>query len=70
MKSQYQAYLLRLHRSQNQTHWRVIMENAHTGELLRFATERELLRHLMKLLLVEPTGLNKPTDIDGSSSDS
>ena len=43
-------------------HWRVTMENAHTGELLRFATERELLRYLMKVLLIEPSGLNKPSD--------
>lgn len=62
MKSQYQAYLLRLQRNEGQMHWRVTMENAHTGELLRFATERELLRYLMKVLLIEPTGLNKPSD--------
>ena len=70
MKSQYQAYLLRLHRSQNQMHWRVTMENAHTSELLRFATERELLRYLMKLLLDEPDSLSKSTEMNRSSFNS
>ena len=67
MKSQYQAYLLRLQRSQGQTHWRVTMENAHTGELLRFATEREMLHYLMKVLIIEPPGLNGPVETNASN---
>lgn len=58
MKSQYQAYLLRLHRSQGQVHWRVTMENAHTGELHHFATEREMLRYLLQVLTIAPPDLD------------
>ena len=62
MNSEYQAFLLRLHRSQGQIHWRVTMENAHTGEVLHFATERELLRYLLEVLEVQPTVFNKSED--------
>ncbi len=50
MKSQYRAYLLRLQRGQSESHWRVTMEDAHTGELLRFTNERDMLRYLMQVL--------------------
>ncbi|MCB8984908.1 MAG: hypothetical protein H6659_13845 [Ardenticatenaceae bacterium] len=53
MRAQYRAYLLRLQRSQGQTHWRATLENAHTGELLRFANQNEMLRYLMQVLAVE-----------------
>ena len=66
MNSEYQAFLLRLHRSQGQMHWRVTMENAHTGEVLHFATERELLRYLLEVLQVKPTGFNKSEDTNHS----
>jgi len=42
-----------LQRSQGQTHWRATLENAHTGELLRFANQNEMLRYLMQVLAVE-----------------
>ena len=58
MRAQYKAFLLRLQRSQGQTHWRATLENAHTGELLRFATEREMLRFLMQVLTIAPPGLD------------
>ena len=50
MNSHYQAYLLRLQRSQTGTHWRVTLENAHTGEVLHFATEQELMSFLWKMI--------------------
>lgn len=53
MSSDYQAYLLRIQRSSTQSAWRVTMENAHTGELLRFANKRDLLRYLMNNLMDE-----------------
>ena len=46
MDAEYQAYLLRMHRDSGQSEWRVSLENAHTGECLRFANERDLLRYL------------------------
>jgi len=53
MDSHYQAYLLRLRRGQGQLHWRATLENAHTGTLLQFATEREMLLFLRQSLTVE-----------------
>ena len=57
---EYQAYLLRLQRGENQTHWRVTLENAHTGELLRFANEREMLRYLIQILTTPSTDSGRP----------
>ena len=51
MSTEYQAYLLRLQRSSANGEWRATMQNAHTGELLRFANKRDLLRHLMQILM-------------------
>ena len=65
MKSTYQAYLLRLHREPHQTHWRASLENAHTGEFLRFANEREMIHYLMKVLIVEPSDPNAKTESEG-----
>ena len=45
----YQAYLLRLQRSSAQADWRISLENAETGEKLRFGSEKELLRYLWQL---------------------
>jgi len=52
MSGEYLAFLLRLQRGQGQTQWRATMQNAQTGEILHFATERELLRYLMHVLTV------------------
>src|SRR5690606_4622623 len=38
MGTEYQAYLLRLQRSQTARHWWVTLENAHTGEVCHFAS--------------------------------
>jgi len=66
MRAQYQAYLLRLRRSQGQTYWRATLENAHTGELLRFANEREMLRYLMQILTIAPPGLDGEAETNAS----
>jgi len=50
MGTEYQAYLLRLQRSQTARHWWVTLENAHTGEVCHFASEDLLLRYLWQLL--------------------
>lgn len=50
MASEYQAFLLRLERSQGQPHWRASLEDAQTGEVLRFANERAMLLHLLRAL--------------------
>lgn len=55
MGGEYLAFLLRLQRGQGQTQWRASMQNAQTGEILRFATERELLRYLIQVLMVAPS---------------
>jgi hypothetical protein len=64
MRTYYQAYLLRLSRSQEQTDWRATLENAHTGECLHFPNEREMLRYLLKVLTVEPPAVQDKADID------
>ena len=47
MEETYQAYLLRLQRAQSNGRWRSTLENVHTGEVLHFATEREMITHLL-----------------------
>jgi hypothetical protein len=54
MGGEYLAFLLRLQRGQGQTQWRASLQNAQTGETLQFATERDLLRYLMKVLSILP----------------
>lgn len=50
MENNYQAFLLRLQRHNSAKQWRASLEKAHTGEILNFATEKELLVHLHQLL--------------------
>ena len=47
MKEEYYAYLVRLQRNAPDGHWRISLENAHTGEMRNFASERELLRFML-----------------------
>ena len=61
MSREYQAYLLRFERNRRQVHWRVYVENAETGEVLRFATEWELIHFLLQRLLTFPNELNDST---------
>ena len=58
MGGDYQAFLLRLQRGQGQAQWRATLQNAQTGEILRFATERELLRYLMEILTAARPEMN------------
>ena len=50
MSTEYCSYLLRLHRNQANEHWRATLQNAQTGELFRFANERDMLRYLLQVL--------------------
>ena len=47
MSTQYKAFLLRLHRDEGQSYWQATLENAHTGERIRFANHNEMLRYLL-----------------------
>ena len=54
MHEDYQAYLIRFQRSEGQPHWRGRLEDARSGEVRHFATEREMLRYLMQVLATVP----------------
>ena len=64
VSAEYMSYLLRLQRSQPNDHWRATLQNAQTGELLRFANERELLRYLLQLLSSGPANTDQPINLD------
>ena len=66
---EYQAYLLRLQRSQGQTHWRAILENAHTGEVLHFATEIKLLGYLAQMYAHSSPPLTDNTGTGSTQTD-
>lgn len=58
MEEDYRAYLLRFRRREGSASWLASLENAHTGEVLRFATERDLIVYLYQILsqsLISPT---------------
>lgn len=42
----YHAYLLRLWRGEDESPWRALLENPHTGEILRFASLADLFAYL------------------------
>ena len=44
---QYKAFLLRLQRDEGHSQWRATIENAQTGERLRFANQNQMLRYLL-----------------------
>jgi hypothetical protein len=50
MDKDYQAYLVRFQRQQGSETWRATLENAHTQEIIQFATERELVLFLLQRL--------------------
>lgn len=62
MSTQYKAFLLRLRRDEGQPHWRVTIENAYTGELIRFANQNEMLRYLLQNLAEPPGRAKQPHD--------
>ena len=49
-ENHYRAYLVRFQRSDEHAHWRVTMQNAQTGEVVQFASERQLLSFLINSL--------------------
>lgn len=61
MRTKYQAYLLRLQRSQDSDCWRATLQNAYTGEVLRFANERDMVRYLLRALTIGPTRSDRQT---------
>ena len=50
MSKTYQAYLVRFQRSPQAEAWRATLEDVHSQEIKRFATERELLLFLLRRL--------------------
>jgi hypothetical protein len=50
MNGDYLAFMLRLKRNDDRTHWRATLENAHTGDVHNFATEEELILFLIDRL--------------------
>ncbi|MCA9967528.1 MAG: hypothetical protein KC423_24935 [Anaerolineales bacterium] len=50
MNNDYQAYLIRFRRCPEANTWRATLENAHSREVIQFATEKELLLFLLQRL--------------------
>ncbi|MCB9432306.1 MAG: hypothetical protein H6668_10005 [Ardenticatenaceae bacterium] len=50
MNNDYQAYLIRFQRRPEANAWRATLENAHSSEVVQFATEKELLLFLLQRL--------------------
>ena len=67
MSTQYKAFLLRLRRDKGQLYWQATIENAHTGELIRFANHNEMLRYLLRNLTepsqIKPGSQHKGNDL-------
>jgi hypothetical protein len=53
MNQDYLAYMLRLRRSPDRSHWRATLENAHTGNVRHFANEEECFLFLMDRLTAQ-----------------
>jgi hypothetical protein len=64
VSAEYRSFLLRLQRSQPHEHWRATLQNAQSGETLRFATEREMLAYLLQLLTPRSTDADQPPQIN------
>lgn len=59
---QYKAFLLRLQRDESHSQWRATIENAQTGERLRFANQNQMLRYLLNDLAQNPSTDDAPTN--------
>lgn len=46
----YQSYLIRFQRAEGQSRWRATLHDTHSTRVLHFATEMELVRHLLTVL--------------------
>ena len=44
----YQSYLLRLQRTSEHSPWRISIQDAHSGEEVRFRSEKELFQYLVE----------------------
>ena len=53
-ENNYRAYLIRLQRSNEQSHWRVTLQNAQTNEVIQFATEGQFISFLLDTLQCAP----------------
>jgi hypothetical protein len=49
-ESTYRAYLIRFERAVGQNNWRVKLQDAKTGQVVRFATEHHLISFLLETL--------------------
>lgn len=58
----YKAFLLRLRRDEGRAQWRATIENAQTGEQLRFANQNQMLRYLLNDLSENPSAADHQTD--------
>jgi hypothetical protein len=65
VNSQYLAYLIQFQRAEGSAEWRATLENVHNRETLTFATERELLDYLSRILSECPNS----TDVNPDSDD-
>lgn len=65
MNQDYLAYLLRLWRNPDRSHWRATLENAHTGTIRHFASEEEFFLFLMERLMAQ--GPDEDMIFDNSS---
>ena len=64
MVDNYQAYLLRLKRTQSNGHWRATLQNIQTGETMHFATEEDMVRHLLKTLTDAPINVQSSVSLN------
>ena len=64
MNGNYLAFLVRFQRREGSSQWYATLENAHTHELFRFATARELFIYLSKILFEEPASQTDHPDSD------
>ncbi len=59
---QYKSFLVRLQRDEGHPLWRATLENAQTGERLRFADQMQMLRYLLNELADSPTIHHTPAE--------
>ena len=60
MDGTYHAFFLLFQRFHNQGQWRVTLQDVQTNEMLHFANEMELVKHLLQLL-AEPREIKSPS---------
>jgi len=58
MNSNYHAFLVRFQRREGNAQWFATLENAHSHEMFRFATTRELCVYLLQMLSEKPASQN------------